>query len=53
MPVPTHALQNSPSWKKLTAKQKKIKGMIDLCLEEVSLMTELEQVRSDISFLTE
>lgn len=53
MRCPTHSLQSSPSWKRLTEKQRKIKGVVDLCLREVSLMTELELVRSDISLLTE
>lgn len=52
-PVPTHSLQSSSSWRSLTKKQQKIDGVLDLCLREIELVTELKRVRSDIDFLTE
>lgn len=53
MPCPTHALQNSPSWKKLTAKQRMKKAKIEDCLLEVSTMAEIEELKEQLDLKKE
>lgn len=40
---------NSTYWKRLSKKEQKNPRAIDLCLKELSLKAQLEDVRSDLS----